>query len=215
MADLFQSMIDTYMSSKYLMSGDHPTVGVAQDRYMQTPIFIQPQDPGVGARYSSNSNPSEILANSINYGPKQDPQTLRGLDSLVKSWKGKKGSISAGDSGFGLSGETINHEVAHRIYDLAGLKNNATSLLPDVPKVSSDQIRSSPIYSNMGSPYSGSPEQITDEGLGFSFTSPSFRDEQYVKKVADYIKDPNLKSTLVRMFSNRLAIDGLNSKSTK
>ncbi len=212
MADIIKSIMDAYMRSKYSMSGDHPDVRVAQDRYMQTPIFIQPQNGGIGAHYESQGNPSQTLADNINYGPQQDPATLKGLDNLVNSWKNKKGLISAGESGFGLSGETINHEVAHRIYDLAGLKNKASSLLPSVPQVSSNQIKESPTYSNMGA-YSGSPEQITDEGLGFSFTSPSSRDEQYVKTVADYIKDPNLKSTLIRMFANRLAIDGLNSKS--
>lgn len=206
MADFIQGLKDWFLNQKYLPSGEAPN-HIAQDRYTRTPIFFGTPQAGTGGNYDSSGEADQRLKGAINGGPPRDLETLRGLDNLVNEWAGLKGTIRLSDNAFGRGSGQITHEVAHKIYDKAGLKDIAPELLKYVPEGTKRQLLESDLYSRMPKPYAGSPEQLTDEGLGFAFTAPGGDDQKYINKVAEFIKDPKLKEALLRMQLNRLAVD--------
>ena len=108
--------------------------------------------------------------------------------------------ISVGDIN-SLPTGILAHEITHRIYNKAGLKKLAPELLPSLAKSTHDYLQNSPIYNQMQG--AGSPEQMTDEGLAYSATSPVMGDKDYVQKAASLIQNTDLKNTLLRLFTNR------------
>lgn len=97
----------------------------------------------------------------------------------------------------------IPHESAHAIYDQGRLKDMAASLASHVGEGPRNRVLGSSVYRQMG-PYSGSPEQVSDEGLAFSVGD---RDETpYVNYSASQLKNPKLAETLKRLHRNSIQV---------
>jgi hypothetical protein len=123
------------------------------------------------------------------------------MPGAAASYDPNTDTISVGDIN-NLPVGSIAHEVTHRIYNKAGLSKMAPQLLPSLAKHTADYLRNSSVYSQL--PNAGSPEQLTDEGLSYSTSTPVMMDQDYVGKAASLIKNKNLQDTLTRLFSNRL-----------
>jgi len=156
---------------------------------------------------------ADIIKSIMDYFATQKPQVVaqdrymrtpivqgQQISGAGASYDPKSDSISAGDLS-NLPSGLLAHEVAHRIYNKAGLAKSAPQLSQLVPKVTSNYIQQSPLYNQMSN--AGSPDQIANEGLSFSTATSPFLDKQYVDAAAGYIKDPKLKETLMRIFANR------------
>ena len=156
---------------------------------------------------------ADIIKSIMDYFATQKPQVVaqdrymrtpivqgQQISGAGASYDPKSDSISAGDLS-NLPSGLLAHEVAHRIYNKAGLAKSAPQLSQLVPKVTSNYIQQSPLYNQMSN--AGSPDQIANEGLSFSTATSPFLDKQYVDAAAAYIKDPKLKETLMRIFANR------------
>ena len=157
---------------------------------------------------------ADIIKSIMDYFATQKPQVVaqdrymrtpivqgQQISGAGASYDSGSNSISASGDLSNLPAGLLAHEVVHRIYQQAGLKESAPQLSQLVPKVTSNYIQQSPLYNQMSN--AGSPDQIANEGLSFSAATSPFLDKQYVDAAAGYIKDPKLKETLMRIFANR------------
>lgn len=91
----------------------------------------------------------------------------------------------------------IPHESAHQIVAKAwpDLAPGLAGLATQVPEAQRNLILAHPLYQQMKG--AGQPEQMMDEGLGFSIGDPDAT--KYVQEVASRIKDPTLRDQLLRL----------------
>jgi hypothetical protein len=122
------------------------------------------------------------------------PISVEDQPGLKGTYKG--GAITISPEQWGI----VPHESAHQIYDKAGLAAQAPQLAPQVSEANRNLIAATPVYRQ--GPNAGTPDQVANEGLGFSIGQPTETD--YVEKVASAIKDPVLATRLRRLNSNAL-----------
>jgi hypothetical protein len=174
-----------------------------------------------GATATNECLMADIIKSIMDYFAAQKPQVVaqdrymrtpitqgQQISGAGASYDPASDSISAAGPLENLPYGILAHEIVHGIYNKANLAQSASNLSPLLSKLTSNYIKESPLYNQMGN--AGSPEQLSNEGLSFSATSPVMLDKQYVDAAAAQIKDPKLKQTLMRLYNNRLHSENIN-----
>ena len=156
----------------------HPDYASFNERFTRTPGIVVP--PGNLLRWSRCAH---IAGPGYPGDPENPPGTI-----LIKP-----DSVS----------NTISHEVAHALYNQAGLYRWGNKFEDRMNPAIAHMISSSPHYQRA---IAQDPSALTDEGLGYAMNSPTPADEAYVNAVASRIEDPSTRQRLLMLFQHAKAM---------